>query len=372
MDAFEPPPPISEEHENTLPTPDSELSESGQGTKQKGILSHFKMAAIICGILVAISAIVAFLAFIISFFMPIAEHAAKRLIGKVHGIANWTTFFMAAALIVLAVVDHIVLLFRSRQPRKMPTTGGHCPTCGNELVNGECPNERCVAHHGKQEFCPMCGFRLVDGECPQGHTIVRCGRCNSLMIDGVCTNCPHLALVNNYLSELGAYALEVVASPNDECGSYTLRVPDSFVIGNSPNDAKEPFVELRSSDNAKRFCQYVRMGLAPDGEAFVATLLISSFKPVFVDGRKLVNTGDTATLSLGGCIQLYPGYVLELVKAPPEVDHSSTQAPIGESTNGDVPHSPPDDPSTIRPPDAPQAQTAPQGPDAALRQTIRP
>jgi len=219
-----------------------------------------------------------------------------------------------------------------------------CPTCGADLVDGECPEGHTIVRcskcsaimkdgvcprcgvGGEQEFCPTCNSELVDGECPRGHTIVRCPDCGSILSEGVCPKgCNadplNLGWPGGAERKLGAYALEVIACPKSEGAGFALRVPDDFVMGRSATDAKEPFVELLTitrKEKAQCSRQYVRMTLDADGAAFTVTLLNSSRNPAFVEGKKLVMQNDTAKLPLGGHIKLNPGYELALVEAKQE------------------------------------------------------
>lgn len=219
-----------------------------------------------------------------------------------------------------------------------------CPTCGKDLIDGECPDGHTIVRcskcsaimkdgvcprcgvGGEQEFCPTCNSELVDGECPRGHTIVRCPDCGSILSEGVCPKgCNadplNLGWPGGAERKLGAYALEVVACPKSEGAGFTLRIPDSFVMGRSSADAKEPFVELLTitrKEKAQCSRQYVRMDRDPEGAAFTVTLLNSSRNPAFVEGKKLVMQNDTAKLPLGGHIKLNPGYELALVEAKQE------------------------------------------------------
>ncbi len=219
-----------------------------------------------------------------------------------------------------------------------------CPTCGARLVDGECPDGhtivRCskcgrimkdgVCSHcgvgGEVEFCPTCNSELVDGECPRGHTIVRCPDCGSILLEGVCPKGCNADPLNigwpgGASRTLSTFALRVVECPKSEGQGFTLRVPDSFVVGRSSTDCKEPFVELLTitrKEKAQCSRQYVRFDRGGANGAFTVTLLNSSRNPAFVDGRKLVMQNDTAPISLGGRIKLNPGYELELVEAPSE------------------------------------------------------
>ena len=219
-----------------------------------------------------------------------------------------------------------------------------CPTCNEKLVEGECPQGHTIVRcskcqsimkdgvcprcgvGGEQEFCPTCNSELVDGECPRGHTIVRCPDCGSILTEGVCPRgCNadplNLGWPGGAERKLGAYALRVVACPKSEGAGFTLRVPDSFVVGRSSTDAKEPFVELLTitrKEKAQCSRQYVRLSLDPNGSTFTVTLLNSSRNPAFVDGRKLVAQNDATAIGLGGRLKLNPGYELELIEAPQE------------------------------------------------------
>lgn len=271
---------------------------------------------------------------------------------------------------VLAVADGWILVrrlvcgaarvlsgFTSLFSRRPGSTGGgkgggessvpeeeFCPTCGEKLVDGECPQGhtivRCskcqsimkdgVCPHcgvgGETEFCPTCNSELVDGECPRGHTIVRCPDCGSILQEGVCPRGCNADPLNigwpgGAERKLGPFALKVVACPKAEGSGFVLRVPDAFLVGRSSTDAKEPFVELLTvtrKEKAQCSRQYVRFVRDGDGLSFTVTLVNSSRNPAFVENRKLVQKDETATLPLGGRIKLNPGYELELVEAPAE------------------------------------------------------
>lgn len=219
-----------------------------------------------------------------------------------------------------------------------------CPTCGVDLVDGECPSGHTIVRcskcysimkdgvcprcgvGGEVEFCPTCNSELVDGECPRGHTIVRCPDCGSILQEGVCPKgCNadplNLGWPGGAERKLSGFALQVVECPKSEGQGFSLRVPEKFVVGRSSTDAKEPFVELLTiSRKEKAQCsrQYVRFERGGANGAFTVTLLNSSRNPAFVDGRKLVMQGDSAPISLGGRIKLNPGYELELVEAEAE------------------------------------------------------
>lgn len=216
-----------------------------------------------------------------------------------------------------------------------------CPTCGADLVDGECPSGHTIVRcskcssimkdgvcpkcgvGGEQEFCPTCNSELVDGECPRGHTIVRCPDCGSILLEGVCPKgCNadplNLGWPGGAARSLSSFALKVVACSKSEGEGFTLRVPESFVVGRSSTDAKEPFVELLTvtrKEKAQCSRQYVRFDRGGANGAFTVTLLNSSRNPAFVDGKKLVMQNDSAPISLGGRVRLNPGYELELVEA---------------------------------------------------------
>jgi hypothetical protein len=292
---------------------------------------------------------------LLGFALTIGKAGAEAVVAHVHGVANWAMVLMAAAFVALAVVDHIVLLCRPRQPdsNSSPASslGGDsygpieiCPTCGEKLTNGECPRGHTIVRCSKcnsimrdgicplcgvgceVEYCPTCGATLEQGECPRGHTILRCPDCGTIMQEGVCPkgcNGDPLNLgwpvgVEKYLSP---FALRVVSCPKDEGRGFTLRVPDSFIVGRNATDAKEPFVELlvvTPREKAQCSRQYVRFDRDGANDAFTVTLLNSSRNPAFVDGKELVMQNDSAPISLGGRIKLNPGYELELVQAPEE------------------------------------------------------
>ncbi len=278
------------------------------------------------------------------------DHGIKSLIANVHGAKEWAMTVFAGAFVILALVDHIVLIFflvkhgfeSSRDCKRQPDGPiEFCPTCGSRLVDRECPQGhtivRCpkcsaiiwdgVCQNGcKVEYCATCNSELVDGECPRGHTITRCPDCGSILVEGVCPNgCNadplNLGWPGGAEKKLGKFALKVIACPKSGKVGFTLRIPDSFVMGRSAVDVKEPFVELLTitrKEKAQCSRQYVRMALDPDGEAFTVTLLNSSRNPAFVDGRKIALKDETAKLQPGGRIKLNPGYELELVKATAE------------------------------------------------------
>ena len=166
---------------------------------------------------------------------------------------------LALAFVVLAVVD--VWLILSRIQRAISrgferilhhrtaraaavaaaSAGGYvppeeevCPTCGEKLVDGECPQGHTIVRcskcsaimkdgvcprcgvGGEVEYCPTCNSELVDGECPREHTIVRCPDCGSILQEGVCPkgcNGDPLNLVWPLGAEkkLGPFALRVVS-----------------------------------------------------------------------------------------------------------------------------------------------------------------
>ena len=265
---------------------------------------------------------------------------------------------LVLAFVLLAVADFSLLASRvgrflsrvfARRPAPaaaayVPPEEEVCPTCNQKLVDGECPDGHTIVRcskcqsimkdgvcprcgvGGEQEFCPTCNSELVDGECPRGHTIVRCPDCGSILQEGVCPKgCNadplNLGWPGGAERKLGAYALRVVACIKSEGAGFELRVPDSFIVGRSSTDAKEPFVELLTitrKEKAQCSRQYVRMDLDAAGGGFVVTLLNSSRNPAFVDGAKLVQQNSTARLPLGGRIKLNPGYELELVEASAE------------------------------------------------------
>ncbi len=228
-----------------------------------------------------------------------------------------------------------------------------CPTCGEKLVEGECPQGHTIVRcskcsaimkdgvcprcgvGGEQEFCPTCNSELVDGECPRGHTIVRCPDCGSILQEGICQKgCNadplNLGWPGGTPKKLGAFALEVVACPKSEGAGFTLRIPDSFIMGRSATDAKEPFVELLTTtrkEKAQCSRQYVRMDLDADGAAFTVTLLNSSRNPAFVNGTKIARQNETAKLKLGDHIKLNPGYELALVEAPADATPPQEEPP---------------------------------------------
>ena len=216
-----------------------------------------------------------------------------------------------------------------------------CPTCNKELIDGECPDGHTIVRcskcnavmkdgvcprcgvGGEQEFCPTCNSELVDGECPRGHTIVRCPDCGSILQEGVCPKgCNadplNLGWPGGVERKLSAYALRVVTCIKSEGAGFELRVPSSFIVGRSSTDAKEPFVELLTitrKEKAQCSRQYVRMDLDEASGAFKVTLLNSSRNPAFVNGEKLVMQNASAALPPGGRLKLNPGYELELVEA---------------------------------------------------------
>ena len=269
---------------------------------------------------------------------------------------------------VLAFVDLWILVAKvgkalaglfHRSPAQAQAQGAYvppeeevCPTCGEKLVDGECPQGHTIVRcskcsaimkdgvcprcgvGGEQEFCPTCNSELVDGECPRGHTIVRCPDCGSILSEGVCPKgCNadplNLGWPGGAEKKLGAFALQVVACPKSEGAGFTLRIPDSFVMGRSATDAKEPFVELLTitrKEKAQCSRQYVRMDLDPDGATFTVTLLNSSRNPAFVGDKKIALKDEKAKLGLGGHIRLNPGYELELVEAPADAPAAETPA----------------------------------------------
>ena len=343
-------------------------------------------------IAIALIAGTAFGIFLIKEVIPVFERAEAFLRAHVHDADDKAVVLIIGTFMVLSAIDHVILHFRSRR-RNSPThtrlggaTGerelcptccsdlvdgecpnGHtiircskcssimqdgvcphcgiggeteyCPTCNSELVKGECPRGhtvvRCpdcgsILQEGEcpkgcyvNEYCPICNSKLVDRECPRGHTIVRCPDCGSILIEGICPKgCNadplNLGWPGGTSKKLGAFALKVVACPKSDGVGFTLRIPDSFIMGRSAADAKEPFVELltnTSKERAQCSRQYVRMDLDPDGAAFTVTLLNSSRNPAFVDGTRLSLNGETAILPLGSRIKLNPGYELELVEA---------------------------------------------------------
>lgn len=291
---------------------------------------------------------------------PAATHAAA--------VSDYAVFVYPALLllfVVLLILDVWLLVSRGlrafgrfltalfhRHPAAVPAGGGVappptpenevCPTCGEKLMDGECPQGHTIVRcqkcqsilkdglcprcgvTGEAELCPTCGSELQDGECPRGHTIVRCPDCGSILLEGVCPRgCNadplNLGWPGGAEKKLSAYALQVVACPKSEGQGFTLRVPESFVIGRSSADAKDPFVELLTitrKEKAQCSRQYVRMTLDPNGGTFTVTLLNSSRNPAFVDGRKLVMKDEATAIGLGGRLKLNPGYELELVEAP--------------------------------------------------------
>ncbi len=300
---------------------------------------------------------------LLGFTLTLGKAGAKAMMAHVHGVANWAMVLMAVAFVAFAIVDHIILLCRPRRsdsnssPAPSLAGGSHgliefCPTCGEKLTNGECPQGhtivRCANCNsimregicplcgvvGEVEYCPMCHSELVDGECPRGHTIVRCPDCGSVLVEGICPKgCNadplNLGWPGGAERTLSAFALQVVACPKSEGQGFTLRVPDSFVVGRSSTDCKEPFVELLTvtrKEKAQCSRQYVRFDLDGANGAFIVTLLNSSRNPAFVDGKKLVMQNDAAPISLGGRIKLNPGYELELIKIPADPDPPSTPA----------------------------------------------
>lgn len=218
------------------------------------------------------------------------------------------------------------------------------PGCGEKLVDGMCPNGHTIVRcpkcnavmkdglcprcgvSGEVEQCPSCGTDLVDGMCPRGHTIVRCPDCGSVLLEGSCPRgCNadplNLGWPGGMEKALSGFALRIVACPKSEGQGFTLRVPESFVVGRSAQGAKEPFVELLTTtrkEKAQCSRQYVRFDRGGANGAFTVTLLNESRNPAVVDGKKLVMKDDTAPISLGGRIKLNPGYELELVEAPAE------------------------------------------------------
>ena len=266
-------------------------------------------------------------------------------------------FFLLAfadAWIVLARIGRGIARLFHRRPAPaggagergpyVPPEEEKCPTCGEKLVDGECPQGHTIVRcskcssimkdgvcprcgiGGEVEYCPTCNSELVDGECPRGHTIVRCPDCGSILLEGVCPKGCNADPLNigwpgGAERKLSAFALQVVACPKSEGQGFTLRVPEAFVVGRSSTDCKEPFVELLTvtrKEKAQCSRQYVRFDRGGANGAFTVTLLNSSRNPAFVDGKKLVMQGDTAPISLGGKIKLNPGYELELIEAPTE------------------------------------------------------
>ena len=272
-------------------------------------------------------------------------------LGAILAVADAWLFLRRLGRGAARVLSGIASLFSRRSG---PTGGGNgggaapeeefCPTCGEKLVDGECPQGhtivRCskcqsimkdgVCPHcgvgGETEFCPTCNSELVDGECPRGHTIVRCPDCGSILQEGVCPRGCNADPLNigwpgGVERKFGPFALKVVACPKAEGEGFVLRVPDAFLVGRSSTDAKEPFVELLTvtrKEKAQCSRQYVRFVRDGDGLSFTVTLVNSSRNPAFVENRKLVQQDETATLPLGGRIKLNPGYELELVEAPAE------------------------------------------------------
>lgn len=213
-----------------------------------------------------------------------------------------------------------------------------CPTCLKKLVDGECPDGHTIVRcskcntimkdgvcprcgvQGETEFCPTCNSELVDGECPRGHTIVRCPDCGAILQEGICprgcnSDPLNLGWPGGTSKALSAFALKIV-SP-DKYKDFTIGVPPAFIVGRSAAEAKEAFVELlmtSKKDKAQCSRQYIRMDLAENGTEFKVTLLNSSRNPAIVDGEKLVMLNSSATAKLGSHIKLNPGYELEIVK----------------------------------------------------------
>lgn len=254
----------------------------------------------------------------------------------------------------LSFLGRGVASLATRRPRTTSTTTSDaarvppeketCPTCGKDLVDGECPDGHTIVRcakcssimkdglcphcgsGGEQEFCPTCNSELIDGECPRGHTIVRCPDCGSILQEGVCPRgCNadplNLGWPGGAERKLGPFALRVISCAKAEDEGFILRVPDTFVVGRSSTDAKEPFVELLTitrKEKAQCSRQYVRLARDGNTSSFTVTLLNSSRNPAFVDGRKLVMQNETATIGIGGHLRLNPGYELELIEAPAE------------------------------------------------------
>ncbi len=224
-----------------------------------------------------------------------------------------------------------------------------CPTCGKQLVNGECPDEhtiprcphcnsiirdgacpKCGIVDNEVELCPTCGSELRNGECPREHTIVRCSKCGSILQEGDCPkgcNAPplHLGWPGGAAQTLSEFALKVVECPDDDGNDwkgFCLRVPDRFVVGRTSRDCKEPFVSLKLSTvksmvRAQCSRQYVRFDRGGANDAFTVTLVTSNRQtPASVDGRELATKNASVPVSVGGRIKLYPGFELELVKDP--------------------------------------------------------
>lgn len=258
-----------------------------------------------------------------------------------------------ACLLLSRLFRGIASLFAPRRRSRGDSGGGDggkqqeeefCPTCGAKLQDGECPDGHTIVRcskcqsimkdgvcprcgvTGEVELCPTCGSELQDGECPRGHTIVRCPDCGSILLEGVCPRgCNadplNLGWPGGAERRLSAFALKVLACPKSEGQGFTLRVPESFVVGRSSADCKEPFVELLTTtrkEKAQCSRQYVRMSLDPNGGTFTVTLLNSSRNPAFVDGRKLAMQNESTAVGLGGRIKLNPGYELELVESSAE------------------------------------------------------
>ncbi len=297
-----------------------------------------------------------------SFDYSVLIYPALLLVGLVLAVVDVWIIFARAYRVICQGLEKFLSHRRAMAAAKAAAASGVyvppeeevCPTCGEKLVDGECPQGhtivRCskcsaimkdgVCPHcgvgGEQEFCPTCNSELIDGECPRGHTIVRCPDCGSILSDGICPKgCNadplNLGWPGGAERKLGAFALEVVTCPKSEGAGFTLRIPDSFIMGRSATDAKEPFVELLTitrKEKAQCSRQYVRMDLDADGAAFTVTLLNSSRNPAFVNGTKIARQNETAKLQPGGRIKLNPGYELELVKASVDDDSATESASV--------------------------------------------
>jgi RNA polymerase subunit RPABC4/transcription elongation factor Spt4 len=296
-----------------------------------------------------------------SFDYSVLIYPALLLIGLVLAVVDLWIIFARVYRVICQGLEKFLSHRRAMAAAKAAAASGAyvppeketCPTCGADLVDGECPQGHTIVRcskcsaimkdgvcprcgvGGEQEFCPTCNSELVDGECPRGHTIVRCPDCGSILSEGVCPKgCNadplNLGWPGGVEKKLGNFALQVVACPKSEGAGFTLRIPNSFVMGRSATDAKEPFVELLTitrKEKAQCSRQYVRMDLDPDGAAFTVTLLNSSRNPAFVDNKKIAIKDEKAKLGLGGHIKLNPGYELELVEAPADAPAAETPVP---------------------------------------------
>jgi len=69
------------------------------------------------GALLAIALVCVVAGAVLGFVAPFVKRATESLVSHVHGVANWTMFLLAAAFVVLAIVDHVFLLCRPH-PKK--------------------------------------------------------------------------------------------------------------------------------------------------------------------------------------------------------------------------------------------------------------